>query len=174
MKQAILTGNWDDNQSWALYQDDEMPEIALCTAVYCLSILPQTKQVVLTRNHRGWEMLGGHVEPGETIEQALLRECLEEGGFTPESYQLFGYRKITAKQPVPHNQKEGGFYPFPHGYIPHFIGISTLPLKEPTGMEIIERKAFSFDELATLDIEQAHLLKTMLDFYRTGGTPDSN
>jgi 8-oxo-dGTP pyrophosphatase MutT (NUDIX family) len=117
-------------------------------------------------------MLGGHVEPGETVEQALLRECLEEGGFTPENYQLFGYRKITAKKPVPHNQKENSFYPFPHGYIPHFISISTLPLEEPTGMEIIERKAFSFDELATLNIEQARLIKTMIDFYKTRALPD--
>lgn len=119
-------------------------------------------------------MLGGHIEPGETVEQALLRECLEEGGFTPESYQLFGYRKITAKKPVPHNQKEDSFYPFPHGYIPHFISVSTLPLEEPTGLEIIERKAFSFDELATLNIEQIRLLKTMLSFYKTTALPDWN
>lgn len=144
-----------------------MPDTSLCTAVYCLAIIPSTKQVVLTRNHRGWEMLGGHIEPGETIEEALLRECLEEGGFTPENYQLFGYRRITAQRPVPHNQKENSFYPFPHGYIPHFIATSSLPLKEPTGIEIIESKAFSFDDLATLDIQQIDLLKTMIDFYKT-------
>jgi len=143
-----------------------MPDQALCTAVYCLAILPETQQIVLTRNHRGWEMLGGHIEPGETIEEALLRECLEEGGFTPEKYQLFGYRKITAKTPVPHNQNEGSFYPFPHGYIPHFIATSTLPPLAPSGVEIYESKAFSFEELETLDIEQAPLVKSMLDFYK--------
>jgi 8-oxo-dGTP pyrophosphatase MutT (NUDIX family) len=115
----ILTGNWDDDQSWELFQSNKLPDAVLCTAVYCLAILPDTKQVVLTRNHRGWEMLGGHIEPGETVEQTLVRECLEEGGFTPEDYQLFGYRKITTKRPVPHSQKEGSFYPFPYGYIPH-------------------------------------------------------
>jgi len=103
---AILEGAWDSNQSWALYQDTKMPDVKLCTAVYCLAILPDTKQVVLTRNNRGWEMLGGHIEPGETIEEAMVRECIEEGGFTPETYALFGYRKITAKTPVPHNQKQ--------------------------------------------------------------------
>lgn len=164
---AILTGSWDSNQSWALYKDDKMPDPAFCTAVYCLAILPETRQVVLTRNHRGWEMLGGHIETNETIEEALLRECLEEGGFTPETYRLFGYRRITAKKPVPHNQKENSFYPFPHGYIPHFIAISTLPLKEPIGAEIIESKAFFFDELAALDIEQGRLLQIMLDSYKT-------
>lgn len=128
--QSLLTGQWDENQSWQLIQSDKLPDVTLCTAVYCLAVLPGTKQVVLTRNHRGWEMLGGHIEPGETIEQALLRECLEEGGFTPEHYQLFGYRKITAKQLVAHNQKADSFYPFPHGYIPHFIATSTFAITE--------------------------------------------
>lgn len=163
--QSLITGRWDDNQSWELYQSNEMPDAALCTAVYCLAILPDTKQVVLTRNHRGWEMLGGHIEPGETVEQALLRECLEEGGFTPENYQLFGYRKITAKWLVPHNQKENSFYPFPHGYIPHFIATSTLPLQKSSGVEIVESRAFSLTELEVLKMEQWLILRTMLDFY---------
>ena len=30
-----------------------------------------------------WDVIGGHVEPGETIEQALLREAQEEVGLTP-------------------------------------------------------------------------------------------
>jgi 8-oxo-dGTP pyrophosphatase MutT (NUDIX family) len=164
-QEALLSGRWDGNQSWGLYQSTKMPDPALCTAVYCLAILPNTRQVVLTRNHRDWEMLGGHIEPGETAEQALLRECLEEGGFTPEHHQLFGYRKITAKQPVAHNQKEGSFYPFPHGYIPHFIATSTLSLQKPSGIEIVESQAFSFSELEALKMEQWPILKAMLDFY---------
>lgn len=169
MNKAILTGSWDDNQSWELYQDAKMPNPALCTAVYCLAILPETEQVVLTRNHRGWEMLGGHIEPGETIEESLLRECLEEGGYIPEGHTLFGYRKITAKLPVPHNQNKGSFYPFPCGYIPHFIATSSLPLQAPSGAEIYESKAFSFDELETLNIEQISLLRCMLEFYKQAG-----
>lgn len=139
-----------------------MPDPALCTAVYCLALLPQTNQVVLTRNSRGWEMLGGHIEAGETIEEALLRECLEEGGFVPDSYKLFGYRKITAKKPIPHNQSANSFYPFPHGYIPHFIATSSQPLQPHTGLEIYESRAFSFAEIETLPIEQMPLVKHML------------
>lgn len=149
-----------------------MPDPSLCTAVYCLAILPKTRQVVLTRNHRGWEMLGGHIESGETIEDALLRECLEEGGFVPEEYRLFGYRKVTALKPVVHNQRKDSFYPFPHGYIPHFVATGTAPLRLPYGAEILESKAFSFEELETLGIEQLPLLKKMLEFYRTSDLSD--
>ncbi len=164
--EPLLTGKWDDNQTWQLLQSSELPDEALCTAVYCLAILPETKQVILTRNHRGWEMLGGHIEPGESIERALLRECLEEGGFAPEQYQLFGYRKITAKQPVPHSQKADSFYPFPHGYIPHFIATSTQLLQKPSGEEIVESRAFAFDELEALGMEQWPIVKVMLEATR--------
>lgn len=166
MLQPTLTGKWDDNQSWGFYQTDKLPAANLCTAVYCLAILPRTNQVVLTRNHRGWEMLGGHIEPGETVEQTLVRECLEEGGFIPETYRLFGYRKITARKPVSHSQR-GGCYPFPHGYIPHYIAISTLPLQKPTGEEILESRAFTVQDISGLDMAQRSLLEAGLAFYKT-------
>ena len=142
-----------------------MPDIALCTAVFCLAVLTDTTQVVLARNHRGWEMLGGHIEPNETIEQAMIRECLEEGGYTPEHYQLFGYRKIITTNPVPHNQVPGGFYPFPHSYIPYFVATSRLPLLAAAGLEIVESRAFSFSELEVIGGDQWPFRKIMLDFY---------
>lgn len=37
-----------------------------------------------------WSLIGGRVEEGESLGQALTREVLEETGLTVESYQLFG------------------------------------------------------------------------------------
>ncbi len=160
-----ISGGWDDNISWEFIFGDTLPDISLCAAVYCLALLPgQENKVVLTRNERGWEMLGGHIEPGETPERAMLRECLEEGGFTPEWHQLFGYRKVMPKRPVPHRDRDG-YYPFPVGYIAHFLASSTLPLQPPTGEEILESRIFSRAELSKLEYEQLPIIHAGIDIY---------
>jgi len=37
-----------------------------------------------------WDAIGGHVEPGESIEAALVRELNEEIGVTPTDFRLLG------------------------------------------------------------------------------------
>ena len=36
-----------------------------------------------------WDTIGGHVEPGESVEAALVRELQEELGITPTSFRRF-------------------------------------------------------------------------------------
>ena len=142
----ITKGTWDAVTSWEFFLDKCVPPPELCTSVGCLAIVGDSHEVVLTRNKRGWELPTGHIEPGETLDDTLCRECLEEGGFIPDEYQPFGYRKMTSTEPVPHHQRSG-FYPHPHGYIPHFLTVVDQPLARPTGSEILEARAFPVDDL---------------------------
>jgi len=162
----ILEGRWDDNVSWEFYLTDRLPAAALCTAVFCLAIIEDTDQIVLARNKRGWEMLGGHIDPGEFIEEALIRESVEEGGFHPSKYMPFGYRKVMAKEPVV-NDHHGGTYP-PVAFIPHFLAITNAPLARPTaiGEEIFESRTFHEREIAELHIASEPLILAGLERYR--------
>ncbi len=49
----------------------------------CYAVAFDGDGFLMVRNTRrgGWEMPGGHVEPGETPEQAVEREFLEESGY---------------------------------------------------------------------------------------------
>ncbi len=63
------------------------------------------RQVLMARRspHRryyadSWSFPGGHLEPGESAEQALMRELMEELGVVPLEFQLIA--KISL-QPTP-------------------------------------------------------------------------
>jgi 8-oxo-dGTP diphosphatase len=95
--ELIEVGSWSENTSWELYKSPSLPSSTLCTAVMCVAI--KDGKVVLARSQRGWGMLGGHIEDGETLEEALRREALEEGGFVIERYSPFAVRKISSLTP---------------------------------------------------------------------------
>lgn len=45
----------------------------------------------LTYGNKGWSTPGGSIEPGETIHEALLRECREELGVEVQNVVLTGF-----------------------------------------------------------------------------------
>src|SRR6266704_2039409 len=124
----IQVDSWGENVTWELYETSTLPPVELCTAVMCVAITDE--KVVLACSERGWGMLGGHIEDGETLDAALWREALEEGGFTVEQYELFAVRKITAK--VQASQRVGKPYPFPTSYMTYYWATTSQPLQAPT------------------------------------------
>lgn len=50
----------------------------------------QNNEILFTRNHKGIDIIGGHIEKGETPEQALIRESMEEACMIPVNYELIG------------------------------------------------------------------------------------
>ncbi len=161
----LTEGQWGDNVSWEFYLSDEMPDEQLCTAVFCLAVVTKNpERIVLARNQRGWEMLGGHLEPGENLEQAARREALEEGGFYISRFRPFGYRKVIAQTPIV-NDHHGGYYP-PVGYIPHYVATTSQELVDPSGEEILEARVFSTESLPELEDSQAAIALAGLQAFR--------
>ena len=75
---VVPQGKWGETVNWRLLEG-KIPNDELVTAVFGLLIVESG--VVLVTTTRGYlELLGGHREAGETIEQTLDRESYEEGG----------------------------------------------------------------------------------------------
>lgn len=148
--ELVANGNWGESITWEMYASSEQPPEELTTAVAGVALAHKTGHIVLTRNQRsGWEVLAGHVEPGESVKTTLIREAFEEGGFTVTESLPIGYRKITAKQrPLPDSR--GANYPYPTSYIAYFLVRTDRPNSTPTGEEILESRSFSPEELRHL------------------------
>ncbi len=59
---------------------------AVPTSVHCFPI--HDDNVLLTRNRRGLDIIGGHIEAGETPEMAMYREAMEEAYITINKMNL--------------------------------------------------------------------------------------
>ncbi|HEU0000149.1 MAG TPA: NUDIX domain-containing protein, partial [Ktedonobacteraceae bacterium] len=61
---------------------------------------------------RGWDIPGGHVEPGEHPEETVRREVLEETGATLGELHLLAYQRLRLLGPAP----VAYAYPYPDCY----------------------------------------------------------
>jgi 8-oxo-dGTP pyrophosphatase MutT (NUDIX family) len=61
---------------------------------------------------RGWDIPGGHVEPGEHPEETVRREVYEETGATLSQLHLLGYQHLRLLGPRPTAYR----YPYPDCY----------------------------------------------------------
>lgn len=82
-----------------------------------LVLLKKGDDILLAMKKRGfganlWNGVGGKIEPGETIEQALVRETQEEIGVTP-----LEWRKVAEHDFVMDADSDKPWHMFVHAYI---------------------------------------------------------
>jgi 8-oxo-dGTP pyrophosphatase MutT (NUDIX family) len=94
---------------------DVMPDRHLITCSFVLAF--SNDEIILTDLHaRGWDIPGGHIERGESAEEAVIRELYEETGAKILEPELLGLMEIEMFGDKPENYK----YPFPKSYMAFF------------------------------------------------------
>jgi 8-oxo-dGTP diphosphatase len=138
----------EQNIAWALQPNEShlllsphLPPLALIATAFVFAFYgDQLLMSNLVR--RGWDIPGGHIEKGETPEEAARREVYEETGTQLASLQLLGHQHLHIQAPRP----EIYSYPYPDSYQVFYTAqIIALDSFEPTD-ETAGRGLFSPDE----------------------------
>ena len=85
-----------------------LPEVEVCAGGV---VIKEEKIVVLRRKNGVWLMPKGHVDPGETLEEAACREVWEETGLRARIGQLLGESGYSfTEDGILHRKKVYWFY----------------------------------------------------------------
>jgi 8-oxo-dGTP pyrophosphatase MutT (NUDIX family) len=108
----------------------------------------RTLLTLVDRPGRGWEVPGGHLDPGESPLDAAVRELEEEAGLVvrPEQVELFGGQQITVlgTPPADYAYPALGFMAF------HVVRLDHrgLPTRPDPGSECAAAEWVERDEVA--------------------------
>lgn len=148
----ITTGEWAGGVPWqfiASKDQESLPTLEDCTAAFCV-VTYKEKLVIVEHKKRGWELPGGHIDLDEAVSKTVEREVREEVGASIQPPQYFGYKKVFPKERVPHRDKPGMFYPFPHSYVPYFYAEAIELFNIPLADDVIAVRTVSFQEAQLL------------------------
>lgn len=130
---------------------DSLPPLELVTSVLGLFFLDDALLMAkLVR--RGWDIPGGHVEPGEAPESTVRREVWEETGAQLGPIELFAAQRITVDAPCPFNYP----YPYPISYQLFYCGVVTHLEPFASTDEVAARAVFSPHAAESLEWVQRH------------------
>ncbi len=104
MKNLLRTNTkipWMPTNSEArLYHTDEMPPVDICGTAFTFAFM-EDKLLMTRLIKRGWDIPGGHIEPGESPEQAVIRETMEETQVVVEPLELVGVQELEVFGSLP-------------------------------------------------------------------------
>ncbi|HEX9017985.1 MAG TPA: NUDIX domain-containing protein [Anaerolineaceae bacterium] len=88
------------NSEGRLYHTDELPAPESCGTAFAFAFTGE--RMLLTHLvKRGWDIPGGHIEPGESPVEAAVRETLEETRVVVEPVELIGIQELEVFPPLP-------------------------------------------------------------------------
>lgn len=105
-----------------VYLSDEFPELNLCASSYAFVFKDgnflQTELKEGERPKRRFDIPGGHIDQGESPEEAVIRETFEETGVVINNPKLIAYMKITSSLSKEENTSK---YPYPTSYMLFYL-----------------------------------------------------
>jgi len=132
------------NESCIVLSSQLPPRELIATAL----VLAFDKDRLLQTNlvSRGWDIVGGHIEPGESPEEAARREAYEEAGARLRELHVLGYQRLRLLGPRPASYR----YAYPDSYqVFYWAQIDALDEFIPTA-EARERALFAPDAACEL------------------------
>ena len=92
-------------------ETDRLPTDAPITGAYVLAVF-HGRLLIARHRERGWDIPGGHVDPGETPEETAVRETFEETAARITGLRLIAIQRLHIDGPKPPGYK----YPYPTSY----------------------------------------------------------
>lgn len=111
------------------------------SSVHCFPL--KDNQILFTMNPRGIDIIGGHVEVGETPLEALKRECNEEASIVINDYKLIGAIQVDNRE-NPQAIEKG--YPT-IGYQLFYVSTNFTELEFKADFECTDRKYVDYKDI---------------------------